>query len=240
MVMTSSTERRRTVVLQGIATQQARPARITSDLRTSPFVGRFGIDPRLVDPTLEAVVADAEERARAAGWERGRHEGREALLLEVTEEAAAKEKARAAQQDSRELRREQVLAQALEALHRRTAELDTLEAPAFQEIERSVASMAVRIAEVLVGRHLELGKWSALDAVQQALAMAPRQSAAIVRVHPDSVRELPDVSLAMPGGSVTIVADPSIEIGGCVVEAGNRSIDAQLGPALDRLREVLA
>ena len=239
--MTSLNERHRSVVLQGgVATEHARPARITSDLRTSAFVGGFGVDPRLVDPTLEAVVADAEERARAAGWERGLIEGREAALHEVTAQAVVQDKARAEQLELREHRREQLVVQALEALRLRALDLDAREAPVFEDIERSVATMAVQIAEVLIGRHLELGKWSALDAVQRALALAPRQSNVIVRVHPDAVDELPDVSSALPGGLVTVVADPSIEIGGCIVEAGNRTIDAQLGPALERLREVLA
>lgn len=237
--MTSSTEHR-TVVLRGVATQQARPARISSDLRTSPFVGRFGVDPRLVDPTLEAVVADAEERARAVGWERGRQEGMEAVRREIVEQALAQDQARAEQLQAQEQRRDQELARVVDALRLSTADLDAREAPVFEDIERSVATMAVQVAEVLVGRHLELGKWSALEAVQRALALAPRQSAAIVRLHPDSTLELPDVSGAVPGGAVTIVADPSIEIGGCIVEVGNRTIDAQLGPALQRLREVLA
>lgn len=238
--MTSSTEQHRTVVLRGAATQQARPARISADLRTSPFVGRFGVDPRLVDPTLEAVVAQAEELARATGWERGRQEGRAAARQEMAERAAVQEQARAVQLQAEERRREQELMRAVDALRLATADLDAREAPTFQEIERSVATMAVRIAEVLVGRHLELGKCPALDAVHRALALAPRQSAATVRLHPDSTLDLPDVSGALPGGSVTVVADPSVEIGGCIVEAGNRTIDAQLGPALERLREVLA
>lgn len=237
--MTSSTEHR-SVVLRGVATQQARPARISSDLRTSPFVARFGLDPRLVDPTLEAVVADAEERARAIGWERGRREGMEAARREILEQADAQDLARAEQMQVQQRRRNQELGRVVDALRISTAELDAREAPGFADVERSVATMAVQIAEVLVGRHLELGKWAALDAVRRALALAPRQSAAIVRLHPDSTLDLPDVSAAVPGGTVTIVADPSIEIGGCIVEAGNRTIDAQLGPALLRLREVLA
>lgn len=237
--MTSSTEHR-SVVLRGEATQQARPARISSDLRTSPFVGRFGLDPRLVDPTLEAVVADAEDRARAIGWERGRREGMEAARREILEQAAAQDRARTEQMQAQQQRRDQELARAVDALRLSTADLDAREAPVFADVERAVATMAVQIAEVLVGRHLELGKWAALDAVRRALALAPRQSAAIVRLHPDSTLDLPDVSAAVPGGSVTIVADPSIELGGCIVEAGNRTIDAQLGPALLRLREVLA
>lgn len=226
--MTSSPDLQRSVVLRGAQTQQARPARISSDLRTSPFVGRFGVDPRLVDPTLEAVVAEAEERARAAGWEHGRQEGHEAARRDAARQLEATER-----------RREQQWAQSLQALLLSAAALDAREAPVFHDIERSVARMAVQLAEVLVGRHLELGSCQALDAVQRALALVPRQSAAVVRVHPDAVKPLSDLSGALHGGSVSIVPDPSVEIGGCIVEAGSRTIDAQLGPALQRLREVL-
>ncbi|MDQ1539110.1 MAG: flagellar assembly protein FliH [Actinomycetota bacterium] len=228
-MMTSSPDQQRTVVLRGPQTDRARPARIFSDLRTSPFVGRFGVDPRLVDPTLEAVVADAEEQARTAGWEQGRQEGREMARLEAADHLAAAEH-----------HRQQELARGMNALAVSVAALDARQAPVFQDVESAVARMAVTIAEVLIGRHLELGSWQALDAVQRALALAPRQSEAIVRIHPDSAQGLIDLSGAMPGGSVTVVPDSSVEIGGCIVEAGNRTIDAQLGPALERLREVLS
>lgn len=227
--MTSSPDLQRTAVLRDSETRQVRPAMISADLRTSPFVGRFVVDPRLVDPTLEAVVAEAEERARGAGWEQGVREGREAARREAAEQLVDITR-----------RRQQEWARTLDALAVSTAALDARQGPDLDDIESRVARMAVEIAEVLLGRHLELGSWQALDAVRRALALAPRQSAAIVRLHPDSAQGLPDISGAMPGGSVTIVPDPSVEIGGCVVEAGNRTIDAQLGPALQRLREVLA
>jgi flagellar assembly protein FliH len=238
--MTSSPELNRTVVLRGIATQQARPARISSDLRTSPFVGGLGVDPRLVDPSLEAVVALAEERARLAGWERGRQEGTESARHEFAQQAAVDEQARALRRESQEQSRQRAWGQALDTLRISCADLDARDAPVFEDIERSVARMAVEIAEVLIGRHLELAKTPALDAVHRALALAPRQSTATVRLHPDSAHELADVSGALPGGSVTVVVDPSIEVDGCVVEAGDRTIDSQLGQALQRLREVLA
>ncbi|HEY5248660.1 MAG TPA: FliH/SctL family protein [Dermatophilaceae bacterium] len=234
--MTLSHEPPRAVVLRGVATQQARPARITKDLRPSPFGGRFEVDPRLTDPTLVAVVADAEERARAAGWERGRQEGRESAMREVAEQ----DRVRAARLENLLRRHELEWAQVANAMQISMADLDSRDAPVFQDIENAVAAMAVEIAEVLVGRHLEVGKGSALDSVRRALALAPRQSAAIVRLHPDAMPQLSDVTGALPSGSVTIVADASIEIGGCIVEAGNRTIDAQLGTALQRLRELLA
>ena len=73
--MTSSSEGHRTVVLRGLSADGARPARISADLRTSPFVARYGADPRLVDPVLEAVVADAERQAARAGLGAGAPRG---------------------------------------------------------------------------------------------------------------------------------------------------------------------
>jgi flagellar biosynthesis/type III secretory pathway protein FliH len=39
---------------------------------------------------------------------------------------------------------------------------------------------------------------------------------------------------------VHVVADPSVEPAGCVVECDATRVDAQLSPALARVREVLA
>ena len=39
--------------------------------------------------------------------------------------------------------------------------------------------------------------------------------------------------------SIELVADPSIEPGGCILEAGSTRVDAQLGPALRRARQAL-
>ncbi len=234
--MPSSADLRATMVLHGVEPQHAPPARITADLRTSPFAGRPWVDPRLVDPSLVAVVAEAEEHARRAGWERGLLEGREAARQEV----AARDRARAQQADAETARRDNEWAQLLAAVRAGVAALDARDAPIFRDVDHTVATMAVQIAEALVGRHLEVGELPALDAVQRALALAPRHSEAIVRLHPDDARRLPDLSDALPGGAVQVVADPSVEVGGCIVEAGNRTIDAQLGPALRRLHEVLA
>ena len=238
--MSSSADRCSTTVLQGAAALHARPAQISADLRTTPYASRGAIDPRLVDPTLVAVVAEAEERARAAGFERGRREG-----VEVgRREAALAAEAQLRQAEAAEARRGQEWSRTLDAVRQALADLDARDAPVHEDVERTVASMAVEIAEVLVGRHLQLADLPALDAVHRAFALAPRQSAAVVRLHPADLARLPEGSheLAdgLPGGSVTVVADPSVERHGCIVEAGDRSIDAQLGPALERLREVIA
>jgi len=43
----------------------------------------------------------------------------------------------------------------------------------------------------------------------------------------------------LPEASVHVIADPSVEAGGCVVEAGPCRIDAQIGPAIERARALL-
>jgi flagellar assembly protein FliH len=238
--MTSSSDGQRTAVLRGAPAGGVRPARIAADLRTSPFVGRFGADPRLVDPALEAVVADAERRAAAAGWEQGHREGYDAGRREALAAEAQEARARQDREAEEAQRREREWSATLGRLREAAAALDAREVPMLQELDRQVSAMAVAIAEALVGRHLDLGAVPALDAVHRALALVPRQAAVTVRVHPGDAATLPDLSSALPGGSVVVVADPTVEAGGCVAEAGNRTVDARLGPALERLREVLA
>ncbi len=42
------------------------------------------------------------------------------------------------------------------------------------------------------------------------------------------------------GRDLTLVADPGVEPGGCILAVGDSRIDAQLGPALDRVRAALS
>ena len=233
----------RSIVMRGVEARTLRPARIAADLRSNPFVGIHGADPRLCDPSLEAVVAEAvvvaEEEARAAGWdaghragvEAGRQEARERLAVQL-EEIAERDRLERAERAGQWAAALATLQQAAEALQRR-------EGPAFAEVQQTSAVMAVQIAEALVGHHLQVGDCAARDAVERALALAPREAAAVIRLHPEDAATLPDPSDLHPGGSVTLVADESVERGGCIVEAGERRIDAQLGPALDRVRSVL-
>src|SRR6476469_8215179 len=87
----------RTVVMRGSDARAVRPARIGADLRSTPWVSTHGADPRLCDPTLEAVVAEAAstaaDEARTAGFEdglrAGLEQGREQGRLELETELAA-------------------------------------------------------------------------------------------------------------------------------------------------------
>ena len=62
----------------------------------------------------------------------------------------------------------------------------------------------------------------------------PAGASTIARLNPADAAL---INKAPPG--VTIVADPAVESGGCILEVGDSRIDAQLGPALDRVRSAL-
>ena len=86
------------------------------------------------------------------------------------------------------------------------------------------------IAEALIGRHLELAAVPARDAVLRALALVPRRRRSPCGCTPTTAATLPDTSTALPGGHVVLVADPAVEPPARVAEAGDRTVDARLGP----------
>ena len=88
---------------------------------------------------------------------------------------------------------------------------------------------ALALAEAVIGREPTTGA----DALTRALALVPPSSSPVARLHPDDID-----GLDVPDG-VSVMADPSVERGGCLVDVEDTTIDAQLGPALARARAVL-
>lgn len=238
--MTSSSSPVRTAVLRGGA-PNSRPARMNADLATSPFASGLFADARLVDPALERVVADAAERAgaeaRETGFAAGYAEGQARAQAELAMDAAAQrqELDRQLEHQSREV------ARAVAALSAAATALEQRLAPAAQEIERLSLQAAVEIAASILGRELTLTETPALDAVRRALTLVPADGELIVHLHPADAGTTADgVRAAALGRSVQIVEDASVEPGGCVVDSGACHVDAQIGPALDRIRAALA
>jgi len=238
--MTSSSRPARSTVLRG-GVANSRPARMTSDLVSNPFAtGRFS-DARLVDPVLEQVVADAADEAaaagRAAGFAEGYAEGVARAAAEGAAELAAAREQLAADHEAQLVR----LAAAITAVDAAATQLEARTAPAAAELERLALGFAIDIAEALLGRELALSASPALDAVRRALALAPVDGDLLVRLNPaDAALAADAVRAAAPGRTVEIVSDPTVEVGGCVVDSGACHVDAQLGPALERVRAALA
>jgi flagellar assembly protein FliH len=129
------------------------------------------------------------------------------------------------------------LADAADDLRRR-------QAMALEGLEDALAHTAVDLAAAIIGRELEVAVSPGADALARALALVPAGSTAIARLHPADAARLGDTggNAAPRGGApaaLTIIPDPVIEPGGCILEVGDSRIDAQLGSALDRVRSAL-
>jgi flagellar assembly protein FliH len=197
---------------------------VTFAREASPLDAELPGPATAVDP---ARAAAEERRGYDAGYQAGLAEG-----LAAGRAAAAAESAAA-------VARLETLAGALTAaaddLRRRQA-LD------LTGLEDTLARAAVDLAAAVVGRELEVAASPGADALARALALVPAGSTAVARLHPADAARLADGDAAQAGGTpnaVTIIPDPAIEPGGCILEVGDSRIDAQLGPALDRVRSAL-
>jgi|SRR5581483_3283686 len=186
---------------------------------------RTGVSP--LDVEIAAPSAPVDPAAARAEEQRGYDDGFRAGMAE----GLAAGRAAAAHETAAVLARLEMLgrglAEAAEELRRRQG----LE---LAGLEDTLARTAFDLAAAVVGRELALSAAPGADALARALALVPAGCVAVARLHPDDVAALGEVS-----GAVTVIADPAIEPGGCILEVGDSRIDAQLGPALDRVRAAL-
>lgn len=229
----------RGAVLRGSDAAGARPARMDAELRSTPFASAHAVDPRLTDPHLQDVVATARRTAIEQGTAEGHAAGYAAGMALAAAEAAvvAEQAAQIAAAD--EARRQSQLGNAVALLATAAEALRQREATALAEIEDVVADLALQIARAVLDRELAASENPGREALARALTLAPRDCPAVVRVSPVDAGQLGDLEALGAGRPLTVVADPTIEPGGCVVDAAGRQVDAQIGPALQRVAAAL-
>jgi flagellar assembly protein FliH len=188
-------------------------------------------------PPLAAVRDRAQEaaerttRLREDGYAAGYQAGLDAAAREIERDRA--EHRQAAQRLS-------AAAAALEAAARN---LNARDQVSLDELEREAVALGVSLATELVGRELAVTDTPVVDALRRAVALVPDRGVPVVRVHPaddETTREAIAADILGWSGDVSVVADPGVEPGGCVVDVGPCRIDAQIGPAIERLRAVSA
>jgi flagellar assembly protein FliH len=167
-------------------------------------------------------MADRIEAARAEGYAAG-YEAAKA------EAAAGHEAARAAQ-----------LARVSDALVAAAASAAVARGEMVRELEAEAVHLAFELAEAIVRRELTLSRCVSVEALRRAIGLVPHGEDVLVRVHPGDVVDPESLAALLPEAAVKVVSDPTIEAGGCVVEAGPCRIDAQIGPAIERARSLLA
>jgi len=224
-------------VLRGHAAA-ARPAFLDTELGRAPTL-------TLVDPLVDegAVASDVDPdvtEGYAAGYEEGYAEGHAEGKAVGYAEGYQQGNAEAAERALQAMReREERLTSALQALSSAARECSERQAVAIDDIERSIVTAIFDLAETLVGRELSHTRTPGRDALARALAMAKSHGPATARLHPDDIETLGTLTDIAPGRVIEIVPDPSVEVGGCVLEAGAQRVDAQIGTAIARAKKAL-
>lgn len=213
----------------------------------------------MIDPE---ILEQARQSAAAAGYADGWAEGQRAAHAQVHAQAQAavalfeQEKTEYAQALQHALAQ---LAQAADDLERRLAQ-------PMGEVEAQLSSACVELAQIFLGHQL---RWPSdlldhldhldpavaaqlpdpltvigFDAVRRALRLAPDKRPVTLRLHPDQAQAIEETLASNPNSlvtdrSITIVADASLELTDCVAECDATRIDAQLTPAVQRVRALL-
>ena len=110
---------------------------------------------------------------------------------------------------------------------------------ALADLEDALATASLMLAEAIIGRELAVAENPGKDAIVRALALAPQQFPMTARCNPDDVEHLGDPRALFGDRDLTVIADPAVEAGGCILQVGRSEIDAQLSTAVERARTVL-
>lgn len=107
------------------------------------------------------------------------------------------------------------------------------------DFQQQVLSLALQLAEEIVGRELTACDDVVLGAVERALSLVPDRGDVVLRVHPDDLAIVLESAAEMGhrAGDVQIVSDAAVSRGGCLASCGALQVDAQLPAAFARLRE---
>jgi flagellar assembly protein FliH len=169
---------------------------------------------------VDPVVAAAEERR---GYDDGYRAG-------MAEGLAAGRAAMAGESAAHHVRLESLI----RSLDEAAADLRCRQALELAGLEDTLARTAVDLASAIIGRELEVAASPGADALARAMGLVQAGATARARLHPADAALVTE----SPAG-VTIIPDPAVEPGGCILEVGDSRIDAQLGSALDRVRAAL-
>ncbi|WP_225232817.1 FliH/SctL family protein [Klenkia terrae] len=208
-----------------------------AERRSGARIGRRAGD--VPAPRLEDVYADElhrlREQARTDGWAAGHAEG-----LAVAADAVARVEAEAAQRLAQTQQRwEARIASTVAALTAACAQVDAAPPLGGETFDQLVLGATLTLVEEVFARELAVSAQPGTDALHRALALSPEDGPTVVRLNPDDLQRIPAPVLAGLPASVRLLADPRVEPAGAVAETGVCRVDAQLGPALARVTEVL-
>lgn len=204
------------------AGQSPAPVTLVADSPVVPVAPAVDIQ-ALVNQARESVLAqfkDEAEKGRELGRQRGLQEGREEGAEEVRQKMAG------------ELARVRGIADKLQA---------SLDA-GMQGLEQMAAAIAVEAVTKILGAQAATPE-GILALVRQAASQNTSRDGVLVRLNAadlSTLRAAGELEAELPsGGKVGWLADQSVEMGGCIVEAAGGELDARLETQVEALRAAL-
>lgn len=168
-------------------------------------------------PFDDGAHRQAVERGYAEGVRRGYEDGRAAAEADARNDVSF----------------------ALTALHSAIEGLAHRDAAGLMEVSAEAVELALAIAEVVIGREIATSLDPGRDALVRALALAPDRGTIVARFHPADLHLFGDLDALDHGRDLQLVADAGVSRGGCILDVGSARVDAQIGPALARVRAEL-
>lgn len=213
---------------QAVAAAVVAPAQVAALVAPSPDAPVAPVAPAvdvqaLVNQARESVLAqfkDEAEKGRELGRQRGLQEGREAGAEEARQQFAG------------ELARVRGIADKLQAA------LDG----GMQGLEQMAAAIAFEAVTKILGAQAATPE-GILALVRLAASQHTSRDGVLVRLNAadlSALRAAGALEAELPsGGKVEWLADQSVEMGGCIVEAAGGELDARLETQVDALRAAL-
>ena len=130
-----------------------------------------------------------------------------------------------------------------EAMLRRVAqtleELGNLRKTLMQQSERQMVQLALTLARRVVQREISLDPELIAAMAHVAIKKLGVSNPSTIRLHPDDYTIVARDGDRWSGSNVTVVPDPSIARGGCMVESDFGTIDASLDRQFDEMARAL-
>ncbi|MDP9464500.1 MAG: FliH/SctL family protein [Actinomycetota bacterium] len=188
------------------------------------------VPPALPPSSLARQQRELEVRSGVAQvYDEARRDGMESARAEVA--------ATVAEYERRCVRLDAILS----SLDAARTDLAARDAVTLRDVEVQTRTLAVALAEAIVGHEVAVAVDPVGDSVRRSAALLPDRGPVIVRVHP---LDLEAARTAAPDWfgevrSVEIVADAAIDRGACALAVGPLRIDAQISTAFERMRALL-
>jgi flagellar assembly protein FliH len=195
------------------------------DVRLAEIVAVEALPYTMDGQPITAELRDAKDAGFRKGWDSGWQEGHEHGYNAGRHEAYAEFTS--------------VLGPTIEAMEAVKSHLHREERATLEQLEHQIVDFAFEVVQALLGRVLAEAEAPARDRLVAALHFVPDRGTVSARLHPDDATILGAVDHLLPGRSIEVVADPSVERGGAIVEVGACRIDGQISFALARIRSVL-